>query len=57
MAAAPAPIPGVQRLTEHGYDVVYSHDVPFPPFMKPAVLDEVPAPKPSDRSRTPRLWR
>ena len=41
MAAAPAPEPGVQRLTEYGYDVMFSHDVPFPPFMKPAVLDEV----------------
>jgi hypothetical protein len=32
---------GEQALTEYGYNVVFWRDVPFPPFMKPSVLDEV----------------
>lgn len=32
---------GEKVLTEHGYNVVFWRNVPFPPFMKPSVLDEV----------------
>lgn len=31
----------VERLTEHGYNVVFYNDVPYPPFVKPKVIDEL----------------
>ena len=29
----------VERLTEHGYNVVYYKNVPYPPFCRPAAID------------------
>ena len=30
---------GVQRMTEHGYNVVYYEGVPYPPFIQPPAID------------------